>query len=83
MEIQTGRVAYYFQNIEALEVFVRLHQKNIVDTEEMIRCYKTYNMQCFDFYEWKNGTLTWSCNDKYEYMEVGYNIIQYVCQRSE
>lgn len=81
MKIQTGKVAYYFPNIKALEAFINSHIEDIVDPEEMTDIYKKFDKIGVHFYETTHG-FDWS----FEYMETyerwEYRIIKYG-QRTE
>lgn len=81
MEIQTGKVAYYFPGIKSLEAFINLHIEDVVDREEMIDIYKKFDKIGFHFYKTARG-FDWSFDYIETYKRWEYWIIKYG-QRTE
>lgn len=75
MEIQTGKVAYYFPNIKALGAFINSHSEDIVDPEEMTDIYKKFDRIGFHFYETTRGS-DWSFDYVETYKRWEYRIIK-------
>ena len=81
MEIQTGKVAYYFPSIKSLEAFINLHIKDMMYREEMIDICKKFDEIGFHFYETIHG-FDWSFDYIETYKRWEYRIIKYG-QRTE
>lgn len=84
MKIRTKDVCYYFQNVNLLEVFIRVNQDKILYTESMADMINKHGNVGFIFSQLPSGRYDWDAH------LIGYvkrymktEIITYLPQRTE
>lgn len=79
----TGKTVYYFNDIESLKLFIRIHKADISFAENMLFIYGGA-VKCYRFYKVRGEKyLRWSWGYVEDYREKGYNIVAYGYQRTE
>lgn len=79
----TGKTVYYFNDIESLKLFIRIHKADISFAENMLLIYGGA-VKYYRFYKVRGEKrLRWSWGYVEDYREKGYNIVAYGYQRTE
>lgn len=79
----TGKTVYYFNDIESLKLFIRIHKVDISFAENMLLIYGGA-VKYYRFYKVRGEKrLRWSWGYAEDYREKGYNIVAYGYQRTE
>lgn len=79
----TGKTVYYFNDIQSLKLFIRIHKADISFAEDMMLIYGG-SVKYYRFYKVRGEKyLRWSWGYAEDYREKGYKIVAYGYQRTE
>lgn len=79
----TGKTVYYFNDIESLKLFIRIHKADISFAENMLLIYGGA-VKYYRFHKVRGEKrLKWSWGHVEDYRRKGYNIVAYGYQRTE
>lgn len=86
MKILTNKTAYFFPTEHDLDFFIRMFGCMIAETGMMRGIYMRQRVGstiAFNFYNGKDGRLTWHWSRVAWYKETSYKVITFKRQRSE